>query len=135
MEVKESKKDKNTENNIVRIFVSKESEASLNDITAEVNQGFDAGRVTRSDIANFILLQFKENLNDTDIQRIRTKYFSVVAQMEAILKKIKNGEKVPQNVMDAISESYLGLAAPAKKSKKPLIDKSTNGRLIESEQV
>lgn len=133
MEVKETKKENKVAENTVRIFVSKETEALLNEVTATVNEGFDAGRVTRSDIANFIMAHFNENQTDADIQRIRAKYFSVVAQMEAFLKKIKNGEKVPQNVMEAITESYFGSQASNKRTKKPLKDNTTNGSIIESE--
>ncbi len=134
-ELKTKNKEENQKENIIRIFISREAEAMLSAITEDVNRDFEAGRVTRSEVANYILFKFKRDLTENDLQLIRAEHFSVVIQMEAILKKIKNGENVPQNVMDAITESYLGLVAPAKKSKKPLNDKSTNGRLMESEQV
>ncbi len=114
------KKESANEQNIIRIFISKQSEVALNEITDAVNEGFDAGRVSRSDVANHMIMKFKNELSDPSIQLIRNEHFSLVTHMERLLKKIKNGEKVPQSIVDAISESYLGQAASPKKSKKNL---------------
>lgn len=114
------KKESNNEQNNIRIFITKQSESVLNDITDAVNEGFEAGRVSRSDVANHIIMKFKGDLNESSIQLIRNEHFSLVTHMERLLKKIKNGEKVPQSIVDAISESYLGQAASPKKSKKNL---------------
>ena len=114
------KKESASEQNIIRIFISKQSEAALNDITDAVNEGFESGRVSRSDIANHMIMKFKNELGEPSIQLIRNEHFSLVTHMERLLKKIKNGEKVPQSIVDAISESYLGQAASPKKSKKNL---------------
>lgn len=114
------KKESASEQNIIRIFISKQSEVALNDITDAVNEGFDAGRVSRSDVANHMIMKFKNELSEPCIQLIRNEHFSLVTHMERLLKKIKNGEKVPQSIVDAISESYLGQAASPKKSKKNL---------------
>ena len=127
------KKESASEQNIIRIFISKQSEAALNDITDAVNEGFESGRVSRSDIANHMIMKFKNELSDPSIQLIRNEHFSIVTHMERLLKKIKNGEKVPQSIVDAISESYLGQAASPKKSKKSLNQESITDRLKESD--
>jgi len=112
------KKENASEQNIIRIFISKQSEVALNDITDAVNEGFDAGRVSRSDVANHMIMKFKNELSEPNIQLIRNEHFSLVTHMERLLKKIKNGEKVPQSIVDAISESYLGQAASPKNQKR-----------------
>ena len=127
------KKESASEQNIIRIFISKQSEVALNDITDAVNEGFDAGRVSRSDVANHMIMKFKNELGEPSIQLIRNEHFSLVTHMERLLKKIKNGEKVPQSIVDAISESYLGQAASPKKSKKNLNQESITDRLKESD--
>ena len=133
MKTEEMEKENNKEQNIMRIFISKQSEAALGEILEQVNMGFEAGRVTRSDVANHVLLQFRRELSDERIQQIRSQHFDVVTQMESLLKKIKAGEKVPQAVLDAISGSYVGLNIPSKKAKKTLNIESIKDRHIESE--
>ncbi len=102
---------------IQRITVSKEAQNTLGTITDRINDGFVGGRVNRTQMANWILKRFMNELDDTQIKEIRAEHFDEVAMLENILKQAKESGKVPTD-FKALLQKQLGLDEPNKKKNK-----------------
>jgi hypothetical protein len=65
MNTEEKIKDGKTKDEVTkkegRIVVSTEAELVVGEMTDRVNDGFDAGRANRYDVASFMILWFKNN--------------------------------------------------------------------------
>lgn len=112
-EKKEGNKNGNNEE-IQRITVSKEAQGALGNIVDRVNNGFDGGRVNRTQIANWILLRFNSEFDENQIKEIRAEHFDEMAMLEAILRKAKESGKVPTD-FKLLLQKHLGLDEPIKK--------------------
>ncbi|MGE3611394.1 MAG: hypothetical protein AB7I27_17510 [Bacteriovoracaceae bacterium] len=109
---------KNNENGKVqRIAVSKEAQGTLKAITDRVNDGFMGGKVNLVEMANWILLRFQNELDETKIKEIRAEHFDEVAMLESVLKQAKESGKVPSD-FKVLLQKQLGLEEPAKRKAK-----------------
>lgn len=100
-----------------RIVVSNESLAALKIIIDKVNDGFNGGRVNQTEIANWIILRFQSELDETQIKEIRAEYFDELAMLESILKQAKESGKVPTD-FKSLLQKQLGLDEPTKRKTK-----------------
>ena len=109
---------KNNENEkMQRIAVSKEAQNTLKAITDKVNDGFMGGKVNLLEMANWILLRFQNELDETKIKEIRAEHFDEVAMLESVLKQAKESGKVPSD-FKVLLQKQLGLEEPAKRKPK-----------------
>ena len=97
-----------------RIVVSNESLAALKIIIDKVNDGFNGGRVNQTEIANWIILRFQSELDESQIKEIRAEHFDEVAMLESILKQAKESGKVPTD-FKSLLQKQLGLDEPTKR--------------------
>ncbi len=104
---------------IHRITVSKAAEEAIATITERVNDGFEGGKVNRSQVASWIVLRFNEAYSDSEIREIRSENFDEVAMLESILRRAKKSGKVPSDLKDLL-QRHLGLEESPKKKKKAL---------------
>ena len=110
---------------IHRITISKSAEEVLTAIMEPVNDGFEGGKVNRSQITNWILLRFCEDYSDVEIKEIRAENIDEVAALEAILRRAKKSGKMPPE-LKALLHKQLGLEEVPKKRKKQLPDHIIN---------
>ena len=102
---------------VQRIVVSNESWAALKAIIDKVNDGFNGGRVNQTEIANWIILRFQSELDETQIKEIRAEHFDEVAMLESILKQAKESGKVPTDFKNLLQKQF-GLDEPTKRKAK-----------------
>lgn len=98
LEIEEDKKKKQTETKIEEIYrvtVSKEADSALDAIIKRVNEGFEAGKINRSDAVTWILCHTNKSMNDSLVQEIRADHFDEMALLEAMFKKAKKAGAVP----------------------------------------
>jgi hypothetical protein len=122
--INEFKENKTEE--IQRITVSKLGQDALTAIVERVNDGFIGGKINRTQAANWIMLRFNENLNDTEIREIRAEHFDEVAVLEAILRKAKESGKVPTEFKVLLLKQLENNDQPKKKAKNALTNKNIN---------
>lgn len=103
MEIKESVEE------ILKITVTKEAGEKLNAVLAKVNEGFEAGKVTRQDVASWIVLRFEKSFGENDIQQIRKEFFSEKVLLETILKRVKSSGEVPEFLRDVLKKNWQGI--------------------------
>lgn len=114
---KEKQINKEPTEEIVKITVTKEAGDYLNQFLTQVNEGFDAGKVNRQDIASWIICSFKKSFGETEIQQIRKEFFKERTLLESIIKKAKTTGDMPEFIRDALFKHWSG-DAPMKKPNK-----------------
>ncbi len=100
-----------------RIVVSNESLVALKAIIDKVNDGFNGGKVNQTEIANWIILRFQSELDESQIKEIRAEHFDEVAMLENILKQAKESGKVPTDFKSLLQKQF-GLDEPTKRKAK-----------------
>lgn len=123
------------EETITKITVTKQAEEAVSQIVSRVNDGFDAGRVNRQDIASWILTHFLETFSDEETQKIRTAFFNEIALLEAILKRAKQGGSLPSDLKTALMGQMNMPSTTTKRGKKGLTNMLTNGQHEKSEKA
>ena len=106
-----------------RITVSKQAERALVGIVERVNDGFDGGRVNRTQIANWVLIRFSDELGESEIREIRTEHFDEIAQFETILKKAKELGKLPPEFKSLLQKQF-GMEEQTKKLARKTLTKT-----------
>ena len=123
-----------TESNITRMVVLKESDKIANEVQDLVNDGFEAGRATKLDVISFIFQWFKNNITDDVIHQIRISCTDELTMLENVLKKAKSSGNLPPDLKSALAQHFFGNATvQPRKSKKPLKHDSINDTNKESE--
>jgi hypothetical protein len=91
-------KEKNlekTEEEYIKVTVTKGAEKAVTDLLLRVNDGYEGGRVTRQDLLSWILKRFGEECSDQEIRAIRLDHFDEIALLELSLKKFKQAGSLP----------------------------------------
>ena len=124
----------NRNDEVHRINVSKMAEEALMEVLERVNNGFEGGRINRTQMANWILVRFANHCSDTDIQQIRAENVNELAVLEAILKRARKTGKLPSD-MSQLIHKHLGFQEPARKSTKSKLTKNIiNDDMVEVEE-
>ncbi|MBS1963074.1 MAG: hypothetical protein JST04_12740 [Bdellovibrionales bacterium] len=112
----------NAESVVHRLVIGKAADDALATIVERVNEGFQGGRVNRSQAATWILIRQAERINDTFIREIREDHFDEVALLEAALKQAKAAGKLPPELRAFLQKQMLGGSEDAKKRSKKELD-------------
>ncbi len=129
---RENTEEKKTAECIVKITISKEAEARLADVMERVNNGFEAGKVNRQDLASWALRRFSEECDGDIIKAIRQEFFDEFSFLEGILKRAKETGKLPAELRNALKQ-HLGAETAPRKNKKPLTTTYINDVVDENE--
>lgn len=123
-----------SEEAIAKITVTKLAEEAVSQIVSRVNDGFDAGRVNRQDVASWILTRFIETFSEAEVQQIRAAFFNEIALLEAILKKAKQGGSLPEELKSVLAGQASLPPVTSKRSKRSLT-KEVNNVHLEKDEV
>jgi len=124
----ESKRRRSDEN-LAKLAITKDADRALTEVLGRINEGFDAGKATKQDVASQIILHFSKDYSDADLHAIRVQFFNPILLMEAVLKKAKETGNLPDNMRDLLYQQFVSTSNPqpaAKKSKKALRDNAIN---------
>jgi hypothetical protein len=117
-----------------RIVISSDADTAVLEMTEAVNDGFEAGRATRFDVASFMILWCKTHSNDDVIHEMRRQLADSFSMLDAIHKKAKSSGDLPQELKQALEQYFFGSGTQSqKKNKKSLKQESINERPIEGE--
>jgi hypothetical protein len=119
--IDEAEHRENNNSKIVRAVISKEADNVVNEITTTVNNGFEAGRATKLDVTSFMIIWFKEHINDDIIQNIRLHVANDLTMLDSIIKKAKVSGSLPPELKEVLAQYFFGQGLSAtKKVKKSL---------------
>lgn len=120
---------------VVKITVTKQAEEAVSQIVNRVNDGFEAGRVNRQDVASWILIRFIETFSEADVQQLRAVFFNEIALLEAILKRAKQGGALPSELKSALMGQVNAPSVGSKKPKRVLTREFINDELKKDEEA
>lgn len=113
-----------------RVSISRTADAALAMIVERINDGFDGGKISRTNVANWIIQKFQASMSETDIREIRAEHFDELAVLEAVYMRARRGGQVPPE-LKAFLQKQIGLDDAPKKKKKPLQSDVTNDYIEE----
>ena len=99
---------------IYRVTVTKDADESLTKIVDRANDGFDAGKISRTEAVTWILNQFARGLSEATIQEIRAEHFDEMAMFESLFRKAKKTGKIPTELRGLL-QRQVGFDAPSNK--------------------
>lgn len=128
---REKRKDKR-ERSEIQITVTIEAEALLSTLVEQVNDGFEMSRVSRKDLASYLLVKAAEDFNQDDISRVRSRALTDVHLLEHLLKEARSTGVIPAELRDVLWKN-INLAPGGRKSKRAGRDKGINDTYKEAE--
>jgi hypothetical protein len=76
-----------------KIAITESADQALAEALKKVNQDFNGGRITKTDLASWFVSQGLAGLNAERIEEVRQAHFNQVIYLDAIVKKLKsNGQ-------------------------------------------
>lgn len=118
----ERQTEKQTED-VVKITVRREAEEKLAQVLERVNNGFEAGRVNRQELAGWIFTRFAKDCDSEVVKAIRQDHFDEFAMLESLLKKSKEQGQLPSDLKFLLRQ-HVGMEAPQKRSGKSALTKN-----------
>jgi len=108
IEIKKEKKKSNGDSgqedrDQFRIVITKEANESLEAVVKKVNSGFEAGAVSRTDIAIYVFLSLPKIISDVDIKAIRSQHFD---ERKVLSSLLKTSDELPEDLRRALREHY-----------------------------
>lgn len=76
-----------------KIAISETADQALVEALKNVNQDFNGGRITKTDLASWFLSQGLAELSAERIEEIRQAHFNQVVYLDAIVKKLKSNRQ------------------------------------------
>lgn len=106
---------------ITRLVVTKEAEVAVGAVMDAVNDGFDAGRATKIEVASYMLLWFKNNVPDDVKLSLRMTLANEMTMLESVVKKARISGGLPPALKEALAQHFFGSdGTVSKKLKKSL---------------
>ena len=136
----EQKRDQKTEDKIknensVKITIAKQVADRLWKFVEKVNEGFEAGRVHRQDVASWIISNFLDSPSESDLNSIRKTYYDDALMLESMYRQMKETGEIPEFIRDALRKQFQGAPETPKKIKKPLTKEFISDVLPELKDV
>ncbi len=113
-----------------RIVINKEANRQLEEFVSSINTGFEGGKVTRVDVANYVFSRLKALLSESDIKSIQISCFN---EKDALASLTKSEKDLPDIVKKALREAYGLLDSHKKRVPKSSPELSTDHSVDNSE--
>lgn len=81
-----------------KILVNAKADQSLETMLAEVNDGFQSGRVKKMQLASWIILHFHQKLFRKQIESIRSDHFDQIAHLKAVVRRMEEAKRTDGNL-------------------------------------
>lgn len=121
--------------NIVKITITKKSAEVLAELMDRVNHGFWAGKITRQDIASYILENSAQSFSEKQIASVRSLHYDENHMLEAAYRTMRETGEVPEFLREALKKQFQGNDESSKKSKKSLNKEYISDVLEKSEET
>jgi hypothetical protein len=113
-----TKKRKTTDEDQYRVVISGETNGVLEKLVEQVNNGFDGGDVTKSDIAQWIFINTSKSFSEADVRTIRSLHFDESKMLRTLLVNKGSDAHLPEDIRRAI-RSHFGVSEQPKKRSVP----------------
>lgn len=119
----DSKAPSKSEDDTVKVTVTKLAEKAVGDLLPRINEGFEGGRINRQDLISWILTRFVEDCTDQDIRTIRADHLDEFALLEVSLKKFRQAGSLPPELRKLLLAQAGMDDAPRKTARKAVDNK------------
>ena len=75
---------------LAKIAITPAADSELNKALERVNQNFMGGRITKADLASYLILESAKTLDDQTVKAIQKLYFKQVTYLDSLVKKLKS---------------------------------------------
>jgi hypothetical protein len=97
-----------------RVVINCEAHGALMALVERVNFAFEAGKITKSDLVNWMLTQSTKFVSDSDVKVLRNLHFDEMKILESMLKSADDRRDLPDEIKKALRD-YYGLNEGSKK--------------------
>lgn len=97
-------KEKENKKEQYRIVIDKESNQKLEEMVEKVNEDFDTGMVSKSDLAMYVFLNLNKLITSEDIKMLRMKHFDDSKVLIDLLKISESKNELPEEVRKFLRE-------------------------------
>ncbi|MGE3974761.1 MAG: hypothetical protein AB7F59_09580 [Bdellovibrionales bacterium] len=115
-----------SEQDLFRVIINKSSNVALESVVAKVGDGFDAGTITKSDIANYIFSNLEKFFTDNDTKAMRNLHFDDKKVLSVMLRGAEDSNALPEEIRKALREHYGIVDKERKRNSKTQSDLSTD---------
>jgi hypothetical protein len=107
-----------SENNLAKIAITTSADNQLSQALDRVNQGFEGGRVTKTDFASWLIQKTIGTLDDSGIDEVRRAHFNQVIYLEGLIRKLKAAGRDNLGVEEmAMLQAMVGQQTTKKRSR------------------
>ena len=85
------------ETKLAKLSSSPQADEALDRMVKATNEGFTAGRLSKTDFLSWIILHFERHSFERSIEKIRAAHFDQVAYLKSIVKELESARKAGQD--------------------------------------
>lgn len=119
------KEENSKSDDLYRLTMTRDAEKALVEMLDKVNTGFSGGRINRTEMVSWALIQLNKDLSENHLQDIRAIHFDELAALESMYKKAKESGVVSAELRSILLKQT-GFDAPTKKPAKIKVDKDVH---------
>ncbi len=114
-----------------KIAIETAADVALEKITRTVNEGFLGGRISKGQVASWLMSRMAESFDEDDVRRVQNLYFNKVRYVETLAKLMRQADKKGE---DAVVYEMKICAAlkQEKRTKAPREPKEPERSLVQS---
>ena len=116
-----------SDNVLAKVAIQKVADEMVDAAVVRINEGFEGGRVSKTDFMSWALTRAIERLDPLTINEIRRVHFNQVAYLDGLVKRLKGAQR--NSLSDAEREllrNLLDVPAPKERRSRRARDGETN---------
>ncbi len=111
---KDEKKAEKENQEQYRVVINKEASKVLEKMLSQVTTGFEASSISKSDLANWVILNSQESFGEAEVRVLRQLHFDERKILASLLRDARDQNNIPENLKKAIREHF-GLSDSGKR--------------------
>lgn len=112
------KSEKRNSREQFRVVLNKEANESLAKVVNKVNEDFNCGSISKSDVANWFLQKLNGSISKSEIKELQELHFDEKKMLADLLKSSASREnEIPVDIRKALKEHY-GFSASSRVGRK-----------------
>lgn len=106
-----------------KIAIAKVADEALDRMVTSANENFTAGRITKVDLASWIIEYFEIQCFERCRERIQKEHFDEVTYLESVVEQLRKSRKEGRNT----NKDIAALLLPLTSQTKPMFSKRKSG--------
>ena len=82
-----------SDNVLAKVAIQKMADEKVDAALMRINEGFEGGRVSKTDFMSWALIRTVERLDPPTINEIRREHFNQVAYLDGLVKRLKGAQR------------------------------------------